>query len=724
MNRRHLLRTSLPLLALVTGLALAACGDDDPTETPAADAGIGTDSSIVSDASGGSDSSKPTPDGGTDAAATAPVITTATPLAPATAGVLYGPLAFMASGTAPITWSVTAGTLPPGIALDPATGAYGGTPTATGSYAFTVTATNAAGKGSLAVTHVVAEPAADAHVLLTGNRIAAVNSSFPSATLTPVALSGITAGETVVGIDRRPQNGVLYGLGVDATADTATLYAIVPSTGYSQVVGTASQISFVDAAGTAIDLPASPAASYGVDFNPAADRLRITTSTGLNFRVNPNSGAAVDGDLGGAAGSVAGRNTDGSVNGGTSSVGEVAYTNNAANNGGITTQYTLDATSDKLHIQNAPNSGTQTLPLTLSSAVDAVLGFDIPSGVNAAASNTAVAAGSGVAIVKLAGSTTESLVRVDLTNGRLSTPQTIGAGGILGLALQKQPELPIVALSDDGASLLRFYKNAPGTVTTVAIAGVGAFETLVGVDFRPATGQLFGLGVNATLNTATLYLIDPQTGAATVVGTQGGISFVDATGLPVDLPAASVGYGFDFNPTVDRIRVVTGDGKNFRLNPITGAAVDGDLGGAAGSVNGTNTDGNLQGGATKAIGAAYTSSFGGAAVTTLYVIDADTNSLYIQNPPNAGTLGGTLAITVGGSALDFTAVGGFDLSSDVRAAAANAAATGTAYAALTVAGTTRLYGINLANGQATAIGAIGAGTTALSGLAVGKVDIQ
>jgi hypothetical protein len=243
---------------MVTGLALAACGDDDPIETPAADAG--TDSSIVSDASGGSDSSTPT-DGGTDASATAPVITTATPLAPATAGVLYAPITFMASGTAPITWSVTAGTLPPGMTLDPATGSYGGTPTATGSYAFTVTATNAAGKGTLAVTHVVAEPAADAHVLLTGNRIAAVNSTYPSATLTPVALSGITAGETVVGIDRRPQNGVLYGLGVDAVADTATLYAIVPSTGYSQVVGTASQISFVDAAGTAVDLPASPAAS-------------------------------------------------------------------------------------------------------------------------------------------------------------------------------------------------------------------------------------------------------------------------------------------------------------------------------------------------------------------------------------------------------------------------------------------------------------------------------
>src|SRR6185436_9082320 len=114
---------------------------------------------------------------------------------------------------------------------------------------------------------------------------------------------------------------------------------------------------------------------------------------------------------------------------------------------------------------------------------------------------------------------------------------------------------------------------------------------------------------------------------------------------PIDLPGASVGYGFDFNPAVDRIRVVTDTGLNFRLNPNTGAPVDGDLGGAAGSVAGVNPDGLLNGLATGAPSAAYTNSYGQSlvgGVTTLYLLDSTTGSLLIQNPPNAGTLASTL----------------------------------------------------------------------------------
>ncbi len=60
---------------------------------------------------------------------------------------------FMASGSIPITWSVT-GTLPPGMSLDPG-GQYSGTPTAAGTYNFTVTATNAGGSVSASYTHAI-----------------------------------------------------------------------------------------------------------------------------------------------------------------------------------------------------------------------------------------------------------------------------------------------------------------------------------------------------------------------------------------------------------------------------------------------------------------------------------------------------------------------------------------------------------------------------------------
>lgn len=71
-----------------------------------------------------------------------PAITGPASLAAGTEGTPYS-ANFTASGTAPITWSVVAGALPPGLLLDSATGAYTGTPTTPGTYTFTVQASNA-----------------------------------------------------------------------------------------------------------------------------------------------------------------------------------------------------------------------------------------------------------------------------------------------------------------------------------------------------------------------------------------------------------------------------------------------------------------------------------------------------------------------------------------------------------------------------------------------------
>ena len=78
----------------------------------------------------------------------------------------------------------------------------------------------------------------DATALLAGNRIAAFSTTDPSAFETPVVLTGVTAGETLVAIDRRPQNGFLYGLGFNSAAGTAQLYAIDPASATATPVGT------------------------------------------------------------------------------------------------------------------------------------------------------------------------------------------------------------------------------------------------------------------------------------------------------------------------------------------------------------------------------------------------------------------------------------------------------------------------------------------------------
>jgi hypothetical protein len=62
----------------------------------------------------------------------------------ATAGSPYSDLVAAGGNPAP-TYAVTAGALPPGLALDPVTGAITGTPTVAGVYQFTVTATNSEG---------------------------------------------------------------------------------------------------------------------------------------------------------------------------------------------------------------------------------------------------------------------------------------------------------------------------------------------------------------------------------------------------------------------------------------------------------------------------------------------------------------------------------------------------------------------------------------------------
>jgi hypothetical protein len=80
---------------------------------------------------------------------------------PATKNVAYSETISARYGTAPCTFAVTVGDLPPGLSLDPETGIVSGTPTTTGAYEFTVTATDAeASEGSSAFSITVSEPAA------------------------------------------------------------------------------------------------------------------------------------------------------------------------------------------------------------------------------------------------------------------------------------------------------------------------------------------------------------------------------------------------------------------------------------------------------------------------------------------------------------------------------------------------------------------------------------
>jgi hypothetical protein len=553
---------------------------------------------------------------------------------------------------------------------------------------------------------------------LSNNTLLPFDTTNPGAALAPIAVTGLTAGENLVDIDFRPQNGLLYGLGYEGTAGTATLYAVSTRTGIATALSkTPGQ--FMDAGGAPVRIGVDANTQFGIDFNPTVDRLRIVNNAGQNFRMNPNTGTFIDGDLGGAPGSVPMLNMDGGINGLTTVVDGTAYTNNAPNVT-VTTQYTLDTTTNSLYIQNAPNAGEQKNAVAVTPTFTGVSGFDIPAGVDTTTSNTPVAAGSGFAVLTVGG--TDGLYELDLVAGSTKFLGAFtGNPTIQGLAVQSEAipgGIPVTALNIDGTQLLRFNSLTPGTLTTVAITGVVAGEQLVAIDYRPTTGQLFGIGFDTIANqTATLYLIDPQgkagTTTATVVGTAGSIQFQDGAGTPVTFPVPNLtDFGFDFNPTVDRIRIVTSTGLNFRVDPNTGLPVDGDLGGPAGSVANVNTDGDINGPTTTVDGTAYTNSFpqfAASKVTTQYTIDIITDKLYIQNPPNSGTQTLGIPITdLNGVPLDLDVVAEFDIPANVLAPAPNAPVDtllgGFGYANMVVSGVEGFYRINLTNGKSELLG--------------------
>lgn len=220
--------------------------------------------------------------------------------------------------------------------------------------------------------------------------------------------------------------------------------------------------------------------------------------------------------------------------------------------------------------------------------------------------------------------------------------------------------------------LVSFDRSDPTALTSkLSFSGLAQpNELILGIDFRPATGELYALG-----SSSRLYKVDTTTGAATGVGGQ------------FSTRLNGIEFGFDFNPTVDRIRLTSDNGQNLRLNPVTGAvaAIDGSLAFAGGDPN-AGTMPNI-------VGSAYTNNFAGATTTTLYNIDSKLNALVTQVPPNNGVLN-----TVGALGYDVSSLVGFDI-----------LGVNQAYAAFTIEGDFRsaLYSIDLATGKATQLGAIG-----------------
>ncbi|MET0265190.1 MAG: DUF4394 domain-containing protein [Duganella sp.] len=503
-----------------------------------------------------------------------------------------------------------------------------------------------------------AASAGDVFVLTASNRLLSFDRATPGAIRTTATVSGLQSGENLLGIDYRPADGLLYGVG-----STGRIYTINGSTGAATLKSTLS----ADSTDTTAPFTALAGASFGVDFNPVADRLRIVSNTGQSLRINVDTGATT---------------TDGNINGGaaTTAISAAAYTNSFAGTAN-TTLYVIDAANATLYTQNPPNNGTLASPVALGLTASSVAGFDIDARSNL-----------GYAVMTVGGA--RNLYTVNLA--ATSAPATlVGAVNVTeelrGIALAPVAAPIAYGLTDD-ARLVTFKTAAPNTLdANVAISGLNAGERLLGIDVRPKDGMLYGLTSSARLVT-----IDTSTGAVTAKATLS----ADAADTTAPYTAiAGTAFAVDFNPVADRLRVIGNTGQSLRINVDTGA---------------TTTDGaiNRAGAAPVVTAAAYTNSYTNPTTTQLFDIDTASSSLALQNPPNDGTLVnvGALGVAVAGDA-------GFDIAGG---------ANGLALAALRTraGGPSSLYRIDLTTGAAVlANGATTPATSAVGNGAVGLVDL-
>lgn len=225
--------------------------------------------------------------------------------------------------------------------------------------------------------------------------------------------------------------------------------------------------------------------------------------------------------------------------------------------------------------------------------------------------------------------------------------------------------------------LVTFDSVARSVTATASLPFTVGGEIIVSIDVRPATSELYGL---SSLN--NLYRIVPATGASTAVGP--GLGAAALTGNVKSI---------DFNPTVDRIRVISTNDQNLRVHPDTGliAFTDGNLAFAAADANAGDNP--------SSVNAAYTNSLPGAVSTVLYEVEAGNNILVTQTPPNDGILN-----TVGALGFDVVDSSGFT-GFDISGSSGTAYLTGNSLLGGGLA-VNSLYTVNLATGAATLAGPV------------------
>lgn len=216
-------------------------------------------------------------------------------------------------------------------------------------------------------------------------------------------VTGLDTDTALIGIDYRVQDGKLYGVGNSGgiyTIDTKTAKATLD-------------------ARPRVALP--DAGPFAVDFNPAANALRILSSSGANLRVPfaTPSAAVTDTPLtrpavAPATGTVP---ATGLTGGG--------YTNNDLDAATATVLYDIDTERDQLVVQSPANAGTTAPVGSLGVDVGPDAGFDVYSHLSRGktVSNVGIAVHDG------------RIYQIDLTTGAAKSVAKLKVPGVTDIAV-------------------------------------------------------------------------------------------------------------------------------------------------------------------------------------------------------------------------------------------------------------------------------------------------
>jgi hypothetical protein len=297
------------------------------------------------------------------------------------------------------------------------------------------------------------------------------SSTVPGTISSTVAISGLSAGEAIVGIDIQPSTGQVFGLG-----SASHLYTI------NLVTGKATAVS---------STPFSPALSgtqFGFDLDPVTNLLRVVDDSGQNFRLDPTTGSVIGPDT-----TPAYISTDPNK-GVTPDLVTLAYTGIAGSS--TTTAYSIDArggTHSALLVQLGTPSGTPDTASTgmlttvgsLGFSISDAVGFDIDTLTNTAYAILSPASGSPPS--------GPALYTINLNTG-VATPAgslgSLGTASVIGLAIStlSPPVAPTLSpASDSGSSNSDHVTN----VKTPVILGSALPSALINI---LANGVIAGQG--------------------------------------------------------------------------------------------------------------------------------------------------------------------------------------------------------------------------------------